>query len=208
LIVGIAYGSIWWKLRNHRNKLRHHQQNTAKPSPRNELKPTKSPVNPQPSFGPLDQMDRKNTMKKQENNRRLKMNVLLAFIAIIFAASWLPINLFNILSDSKNTLMQATHTYYIVNAICILLGMSSAVSNPFLYGVLNENFKREYIKLLNQFTSRILVCFKTKKKEGTANGRADDTTEKKNAIVKSENQKLLKSRPIILINNESMNESV
>lgn len=78
------------------------------------------------------------------------MNILLAFIAIIFAASWLPLNIFNILSDYNVGLMRVGHSYYLVNAVCILFAMSSAVSNPFLYGFLNENFKREYVTLFRK----------------------------------------------------------
>lgn len=101
-----------------------------------------------------------NPIAKHEANRRRKMNVLLSCIALIFAASWLPLNVFNILSDSKVEGIEATHTYFFVNALCILLGMSSAVSNPILYGVLNENFKREYAKIFSKFFSRILICFR------------------------------------------------
>ncbi|CAF1060662.1 unnamed protein product [Brachionus calyciflorus] len=210
LIVGIAYGSIWWKLRKHRNKLKHHQKNASK----NKKDDNKSDTNHKGSnnnnHNNNDNFDRKNTIKKQESNRRLKMNILLAFIAIIFGASWLPINLFNILSDSKNSLIKATHAYYMINAICILLGMSSAVSNPFLYGVLNENFKREYVLLMNQITTKVLKCFGKQNKERVSNSRTEDTrlTEKVNVLVKCENEKLLKSRPIILVNNESINEIV
>ncbi|RNA31346.1 neuropeptide F receptor [Brachionus plicatilis] len=214
LIVGIAYGSIWWKLRNHRNKLKHHQQNSSKQQKKDDKSESNSLVKKcnrshAINLNAKDNLDRKNTLKKQENSRRLKMNVLLAFIAIIFAASWLPINLFNILSDTKNNLIKASHTYYMINAICILLGMSSAVSNPFLYGVLNENFKREYVKLLGHFVTGAQTCLGKKTTRGTKS-RTDETriTEKANTIVKFENHILLKPRPIILVNNESINDAV
>jgi hypothetical protein len=71
-----------------------------------------------------------------------------ASISIIFAISWLPLNIFNILSDTD--FIKPGPTYYLINAICVLFAMSSAVSNPFLYGFLNENFKSEYITLLNK----------------------------------------------------------
>jgi hypothetical protein len=95
------------------------------------------------------------------------MNLLLVFIAVIFAASWLPLNIFNILSDSKVTVLKADHFFYIINAICILFGMSSAVSNPILYGVLNENFKREYKRLFFNLFSRLFG--KCKRSGGTLN---------------------------------------
>lgn len=212
LIVGIAYGSIWWKLRNHRNKLKHHQQNCSKQKKEDKSESNslinKFSRNQMTNIIPNDNLDRKNTLKKIEKNRRLKMNILLAFIAIIFAASWLPINLFNILSDTKNNLIKASHTYYMINAICILLGMSSAVSNPFLYGVLNENFKREYVKFLGQFVTAIFACLGKKRPKDVKNRNEETKTEKVNTIVKFENQILLKSRPIILVNNESINEEV
>ena len=84
------------------------------------------------------------------------MNILLAFIAIIFAASWLPLNIFNILSDYNVGMLKVGHSYYLINAVCILFAMSSAVSNPFLYGFLNENFKREYVTLFRNFFNRVI----------------------------------------------------
>ncbi len=160
IIVGIAYGSIWWKLKSQRNKLKNHQNmknNSNQPKSKSNITcdvlEQVSNTN-QPSCNQINSLNvkdgKKLNTKNIEKRRRLKMNLLLIFIAIIFAASWLPLNIFNILSDSKVTIIKADHSYYIVNAICILFGMSSAVSNPFLYGVLNENFKREYKKLFDK----------------------------------------------------------
>ena len=163
LIVGIAYGSIWWKLKSQRNKLKNHQNINNKNSQSKSknykasdglsvLEQVSNTI--QPSCNQINSLnvkdEKKLNTKNIEKRRRLKMNLLLIFIAIIFAASWLPLNIFNILSDSKVTIIKADHSFYIVNAICILFGMSSAVSNPILYGVLNENFKREYKKLFDK----------------------------------------------------------
>lgn len=146
------------------------------------------------------------------------MNILLAFIAIIFAASWLPINLFNILSDSRVSIIKAGQTYYITNAICILFAMSSAVSNPFLYGFLNENFKREYVILFSKLFTRILICFNKKTVQTRTRPSVFSKTneapvvskllkkEQPEIIVTTESQQLLKPRPIILINSESIND--
>ena len=152
LIVGIAYGSIWWKLNSQRNKLRSHTRNDlnlmnaatfAAGQDQHELsageqanevagsgtREKKSSI-AKPKLSYI-QTRQKRTLKT-ENHRRRKMNILLSVIALIFAASWLPLNIFNILSDSKMSIIKADHTYYVINAICILLGMSSAVSNPVL----------------------------------------------------------------------------
>lgn len=169
LIVGIAYGSIWWKLTSHRNKLKSHnvnstplhQQQAKDETKKNQIVASTNGTAPVSSrvVNSSHPIERKNTLKhSHEKSKRLKMNILLAFIAIIFAASWLPLNIFNILSDSSANL-KVTHSYYLINAICILLGMSSAVSNPFLYGFLNENFKREYVKLFSNIYHKIAsIC--------------------------------------------------
>ncbi len=168
IIVGIAYGSIWWKLKSQRNKLKNHQNmNNKSNQPKSKNYRTghslfvmeQASNSNHPSCNQINSLsikdDKKSNIKNIEKRRRTKMNLLLIFIAIIFAGSWLPLNIFNILSDSKVTIIKADHSFYIVNAICILFGMSSAVSNPILYGVLNENFKREYKKLFDRLFNKL-----------------------------------------------------
>lgn len=244
IIVGIAYGSIWWKLKSHRNKLKSHNQqsNTSKatraeltvlnldpkshtPTPLTSVQPTNNNNN-----NGNEHIERKNVVKSLEKMRRLKMNLLLIFIAVIFAASWLPLNIFNILSDSKLSIIKANKSYYLINAVCILFGMSSAVSNPFLYGFLNENFKREYVTLFMNLYSKIKTCrscsksapnavgtgvivanggkraknvnsFEMKKKKGAA-------IDPKNCKNDEEQKRMLRSGPVILVNNESMNDNL
>jgi hypothetical protein len=214
LIVGVAYGSIWWKLKTHRNKLKNHKDAAMQSSTRKAPDASKSPKvvvkNETTAKHPLNKkkknnnknaelkvvdnephisltptpvniggsaLERHSTVKNNESRRRLKMNVLLTFIAIIFAASWLPLNLFNILSDSKMSIIRPSPTYYIINAVCILFGMSSAVSNPFLYGFLNENFKREYVKLFEGIAKRC-ACLVKRKEVAAATAAAANKTPK------------------------------
>jgi hypothetical protein len=168
LLVLLAYGNIWWKLKKHRKNLKsyqrdsklmqkktHNQSEVYQSTTSNLLESNKKNIIEAANSNIIDKATNQTTIDKK---RRLKMNLLLVFIAIIFAASWLPLNLFNILSDTKNSIIKADHTFYIVNAICILFAMSSAVSNPCLYGVLNENFKREYVKLFYQILSKFSNC--------------------------------------------------
>ena len=166
LIVAITYGQIWWKLKLHRKKLRAYTErkickvNTD--SKLIETVETKKIDNTNDEHRRNSRQLLRVTTKLKPNMddvRQHKMNVLLAFIAIIFAASWLPLNIFNILSDSKSSFMKINYGFYLINTICVLFAMSSAVSNPFLYGFLNENFKREYVKLFNQLKIR---CFSVK----------------------------------------------
>lgn len=251
LIVALAYGSIWWKLKTHRKKLKNHQSTTSSrrpitTAPLNGGGNTTSRLETTPMVGrrtsagveltvgePGGRLERTPTVRNQESRRRLKMNMLLTFIAIIFAASWLPLNIFNVLSDSKMAIQVST-MYFIINAICILSAMSSAVSNPFLYGFLNENFKREYKKLFNAVLDKF-PCLKRAPSHESSRPAAttihhhnnQPTTIKNTFVMNAHNhnenaafvtkpaepQQLSKpslvqpKRPIILINNETLSEN-
>ncbi|XP_013777923.1 neuropeptide F receptor-like [Limulus polyphemus] len=83
--------------------------------------------------------------EKQERDKKRvqKTNILLISIALIFGISWLPLNILNIIVDFHYT-FQDPSVFRIVFACCHMAGMSSACSNPFLYGWLNENFRKEF----------------------------------------------------------------
>ncbi|XP_014677207.1 PREDICTED: neuropeptide F receptor-like [Priapulus caudatus] len=89
--------------------------------------------------------------RQQDERRKRKTNQLLIAIAVVFVISWLPINIFNLYmfymgSHSKITSEQE----YIIFAVCYMMAMSSACSNPLLYGWLNDNFRKEFNDLLCQ----------------------------------------------------------
>ena len=166
LIVGVAYGQIWWKLKRHRSKLRsYYTVSMHKNSDVVETKASEGCETQGLTLLPKQQQTaaKAKNLQQSDDMRQRKMNVLLAFIAIIFAASWLPLNIFNILSDSKSGFMKPNYGFYLINSICILFAMSSAVSNPFLYGFLNENFKREYVKLFDKIKIRYLKSVNSKR---------------------------------------------
>ncbi|XP_030370155.1 neuropeptide F receptor [Scaptodrosophila lebanonensis] len=80
------------------------------------------------------------TQRKVERGRRMKRtNCLLISIAIIFGVSWLPLNFFNLYADMRRSVV--TQGMLVAYAICHMIGMSSACSNPLLYGWLNDNFR-------------------------------------------------------------------
>lgn len=85
---------------------------------------------------------------KRQNRRNQRTNILLATIAVIFALSWLPLNIFNILTDFNIYLFSGTINVNLVYIICHMLVLSSACTNPLLYGWLNENFRNEFLKIL------------------------------------------------------------
>lgn len=90
--------------------------------------------------------------KKSSRQRIRKTNLLLLSIAVIFGISWLPLNILNILMDVMK--WDDSATFRIIFAICHMIGMSSACSNPLLYGWLNENFKKEFVDIFSSCNPR------------------------------------------------------
>lgn len=86
---------------------------------------------------------------KRRSHRMRRTNCLLTSIAIIFGISWLPLNIFNLYSDVYLEKEVLTQDLLVIYAICHMMGMSSACSNPVLYGWLNENFKKEFREILH-----------------------------------------------------------
>ncbi|XP_017461766.1 PREDICTED: neuropeptide F receptor-like, partial [Rhagoletis zephyria] len=79
--------------------------------------------------------------RKAERGRRMqRTNCLLITIALIFGISWMPLNLFNLYADMRSP-VAVTESMLIAYAFCHMFGMSSACTNPLLYGWLNDNFR-------------------------------------------------------------------
>ncbi|CAL4096878.1 unnamed protein product [Meganyctiphanes norvegica] len=89
---------------------------------------------------------------KSDNRRMKKTNILLIAISLIFCLSWLPINIYNVVVDFCNPFGDDTESMLIGFAICHMMGMSSACSNPLLYGWLNDNFRKEFLEIFS------LIC--------------------------------------------------
>lgn len=69
-------------------------------------------------------------------------------IAIVFCVSWLPLNVFNLVADLSSSKEFNTQPMMVVYAVCHMMGMSSACTNPVLYGWLNDNFWKEFKDIL------------------------------------------------------------
>lgn len=92
--------------------------------------------------------DQPQPVRERERGRRMqRTNYLLISIALIFGISWLPLNLFNLFADLYLT-DSVSQDMMVAYAICHMMGMSSACSNPLLYGWLNDNFRKEFNELL------------------------------------------------------------
>ena len=85
---------------------------------------------------------------EREAKRKRKTNLLLVMIAVVFACSYMPLNVFNILADFNMKLLHQIDKDNLVFSVCHLLVLSSACANPVIYGWLNENFRREFVNVL------------------------------------------------------------
>ncbi|KAI5645740.1 7 transmembrane receptor (rhodopsin family) domain-containing protein [Phthorimaea operculella] len=77
-----------------------------------------------------------------------KTPAILIAIVITYIISWLPLNVFNLAADLSVEPLFDEDSMTIVYAVCHMFGMSSAVSNPLLYGWLNDNFRKEFEEIL------------------------------------------------------------
>lgn len=77
-----------------------------------------------------------------------RTNNLLMSIAVVFGVSWLPINILNLVCDFGFH-FDSDVTFRIVFALCHMVAMSSAITNPFLYGWFNGNFRAEFKELFD-----------------------------------------------------------
>lgn len=68
---------------------------------------------------------------------------ILSCIAVVFALSWLPLTIFTIVVEFRLYVFKSAENMYLVFVICHILAMTSACTNPMLYGYLNTNFRRD-----------------------------------------------------------------
>lgn len=80
--------------------------------------------------------------EKRRSNRTT--HVLIA-ITVVFAVSWLPLNIYNLIADFKPDLLYGNSVLpgNSVLAVCHAIAMSSACWNPLLYGWLNNTMRVE-----------------------------------------------------------------
>ncbi|XP_034481699.1 RYamide receptor [Drosophila innubila] len=80
-----------------------------------------------------------------------KVIKMLIIVVVIFGLCWLPLQLYNIL----HVTIPEVNDYRFISIIwfcCDWLAMSNSCYNPFIYGIYNEKFKRE-------FNKRFAACF-------------------------------------------------
>lgn len=77
---------------------------------------------------------------------------MVTVMSILFVLSWLPLSVFSLTADvlyPPDTLGQVSpQRLYVAFAVCHVIAMSSAVSNPVVYGWLNSNIRKELLQIL------------------------------------------------------------
>ncbi|XP_046382345.1 neuropeptide Y receptor type 2-like [Ischnura elegans] len=91
--------------------------------------------------------------------RNRRTTLLLAGVAVVFAVSWLPLNVLSLLADASPHLFDtaSANELYVALAVCHATAMTSAVSNPIVYGWLNTNIRHEFVQLLPPKCAACLV---------------------------------------------------
>lgn len=116
-----------------------------------------------------------------ERERTKRTNRMLISMVLIFGASWLPLNLYNLVQD----FYQPASGWLYARAFFLLAhatAMSSTCYNPFLYAWLNETFRKEFKKVLPCFNNEG-YCIGT---TGHGNGCGDLTGKRKSQNIHSE----------------------
>lgn len=96
----------------------------------------------------MSSMARHTSSRGGRERRARRTHTLLVSIALIYALSWIPLNICNLASEFVSyDDGDALERIRIVYAVCHMIGMSSACSNPILYGWLNDNFRKEFVEI-------------------------------------------------------------
>ncbi|KAM3863308.1 neuropeptide Y receptor type 1-like [Diretmus argenteus] len=94
-----------------------------------------------------DMLDRARIPENQHMTHSRRINIMLAALITAFALCWLPLTIFNVVSDWNQEALPICH-HNLLFSLCHLLAMSSTCINPIIYGFLNSNFRQEVSEAL------------------------------------------------------------
>ncbi|XP_047458954.1 neuropeptide Y receptor type 1-like [Mugil cephalus] len=94
-----------------------------------------------------DMLDRARTPENQRIAHSRRINIMLVALITAFALCWLPLTIFNVVSDWNQEALPICH-HNLLFSLCHLLAMSSTCINPIIYGFLNSNFRQEVREIL------------------------------------------------------------
>lgn len=112
---------------------------------------------------------RNRPVKKHDTRRNQRTNRILIAVVLTFTICWLPWNLFALTAEFSHMVVKGKY-FTFIDLMLKVFAMSSACINPFLYGWLNDNFKKELGKL---FGYR-LCCGASGRRGGVSYSRTTD----------------------------------
>ncbi|XP_062576211.1 neuropeptide F receptor-like [Saccostrea cucullata] len=102
------------------------------------------------------QVLKRRPVKRKETRRNYHITRILVSITILFTLTWLPFQLFSItLYFSPDIFQTLGAAYKLVDLLLKIIAMSSSCINPFFYGWLNNNFRREMGTMLGRNLKKI-----------------------------------------------------
>ncbi|XP_064484286.1 neuropeptide Y receptor type 6-like [Ornithodoros turicata] len=119
---------------------------------------------------------------QRELRRNRRATMVLLNVSVVFAVSWLPWNVMNLLTDFHLQGI-APQRLYLIFAVCHMVAMSSTTTNPIMYGWLNTNIRRELMGVRTK-VGTMLGFHRTSNSDNNFqtsvddNGRTAVTTEK------------------------------
>lgn len=84
-----------------------------------------------------------NSREEADRERKRRTNRMLIAMVAIFAISWMPLNIINVIEDYYPGVGEFNF-FRLIFFMVHSLAMSSTCYNPFLYAWLNENFRKEF----------------------------------------------------------------
>ncbi|XP_053548148.1 neuropeptide Y receptor type 4-2-like [Bombina bombina] len=98
-------------------------------------------------------LQRRGALFRRRDTHMRRVNLMLASMVGAFAICWLPLNIFN--SITELDLLPISVCYHdLIFSLCHLLAMISICINPVIYGLLNNNVKSEFKLLVQSCTGR------------------------------------------------------
>ncbi|XP_005104464.1 prolactin-releasing peptide receptor [Aplysia californica] len=108
-------------------------------------------------------------VRKHDTRRSQRTNRILIAVVLTFTVCWLPWNLYSLTAEFSHRVVRGKY-FVLIDLILKVFAMSSACINPFLYGWLNDNFKKE----LGKFFGYRLCWNRARDGRGTSYSRTTD----------------------------------
>ncbi|XP_064602898.1 prolactin-releasing peptide receptor-like [Liolophura sinensis] len=90
-------------------------------------------------------------LKKNETRRNHKTNKILISIVTLFTVCWLPWHIYSLIAEFNYDIVKGKY-FVFCDVLLKMFAVSSACVNPFMYGWLNDNFRKELDHMVCKMT--------------------------------------------------------